>query len=955
MSQKDYLTIKDLDVTGDIKLEHIIDLTIEREIDNHSRLNLVGMVSEETKERLIEKIGYNSEIGINYEEKKVLFKGSISHVEAITIEGVNYITVEALSASWWLDQKRKKRSFDKEEATYKGVLQEIGKDYEGFGIIGDNKVDEKIRSYLVQYEETDFEFIKRMASRINLSVIVRDTANKPQIHIGLSQYSKEIDLTEAPYKSGVKVGSYAEANVPKPTIKYDNKLRIYTMEMAEVLAIGQTIHYKQTSYVITKMISCLDKGMLTNIYTMKPYKKIAPPTYHNEILKGTKLKGTVTQVKGRKVKVQLDIDEEGIENWYTYGTMGTSSMYCMPYTGDRIKVYFPSENEGKALAVESIYEGKGLDPNTKFWSNKEGKKIQFTPTSLEFEGKKDILNNEKQNIKMGKEEGVDVKSNMGIAIECNGLLSLKAKNIQIKALEGVHLGIRKDSRSGTASLLKKGLYLNPTDIQIAVKNKAILEGRTKQSFPFEEEPRPTLFQKPKPEKKKGGWGNFFKGLALAVVAVAAVAVAVAVCVVAAPLVGGLLAAGTASMALGVGIGVGLAVGTAVTTKGAIDVGLAGAEMMSGADYEDVAWRAERGFAFIGAGYGISMTALSYGMAAMPFAQYIDTYVNCRYFPGQGFVGAIFGRGTSPIPEVSNRVTLENSHLRVGYAKTTNNDRFFMFQWGGINPSKPMPLPAGNTNGLVPSYPVNLPVPNAVPIEGVGNMMLPPLLNGPSQLVPIGETGALMAPYISNPLLNAPNAIGELLPTLPLVDPALNKQQLIEAGNPNLYGRDSGVEVTGETCIEVNKAEQMVEEVYTGGRTQAELDDLARDPSHGFKIEEQGIKEREVGLALEERGDLGRIIRDTQIDKGAEFIDETTGIKWDVKSFESYPMGRNGKPITSPRKGAFTIQRGIKKIQKEFKSGNNVIIDTRKLVPEHIEQLKKAIDEAGIADRIIWYP
>ena len=68
-----------------------------------------------------------------------------------------------------------------------------------------------------------------------------------------------------------------------------------------------------------------------------------------------------------------------------------------------------------------------------------------------------------------------------------------------------------------------------------------------------------------------------------------------------------------------------------------------------------------------------------------------------------------------------------------------------------------------------------------------------------------------------------------------------------------------------------------------------------------------------------------------------------------------PIGANGVPIKNPRKGAFTVQQGLKKIQKEFKNGNCVIIDTRKLVPEHIEQLKKAIEEAGIADRIIWYP
>ncbi|WFR65408.1 WXG100 family type VII secretion target [Paenibacillus amylolyticus] len=160
------------------------------------------------------------------------------------------------------------------------------------------------------------------------------------------------------------------------------------------------------------------------------------------------------------------------------------------------------------------------------------------------------------------------------------------------------------------------------------------------------------------------------------------------------------------------------------------------------------------------------------------------------------------------------------------------------------------------------------------------------------------------------------------------------------------------------AAEVRKASKikgMGKETYTGGRNHKELDDLARDPSGGDKIEPKNINERDVGLQLEARGDLGRIIRDPQADKGAEFIDTTTGIKWDVKSFESYPSGRNGIPITNPKKGAFTIQNGMQKIHEEFAKGHDVIIDTKKMVPEHIEQLKKAIDKEGIADRILWFP
>ncbi|MGG0888087.1 late control protein, partial [Brevibacillus parabrevis] len=138
--------------------------------------------------------------------------------------------------------------------------------------------------------------------------------------------------------------------------------------------------------------------------------------------------------------------------------------------------------------------------------------------------------------------------------------------------------------------------------------------------------------------------------------------------------------------------------------------------------------------------------------------------------------------------------------------------------------------------------------------------------------------------------------------------------------------------------------------YTGGRTQKELDDLAGDPSHGGKIRDQGLKEREIGLDLEQQGKLGKIVRDPQGNGGAEFIDTTNNVKWDVKSFVSYPNGH-----TSPKKGAFTVNNGMKAINKELDKNYNVIVDKRDMIPEHVEQLKEAIEKAGISDRIIWYP
>ncbi|GKU77606.1 pre-toxin TG domain-containing protein [Paenibacillus sp. L3-i20] len=191
---------------------------------------------------------------------------------------------------------------------------------------------------------------------------------------------------------------------------------------------------------------------------------------------------------------------------------------------------------------------------------------------------------------------------------------------------------------------------------------------------------------------------------------------------------------------------------------------------------------------------------------------------------------------------------------------------------------------------------------------------------------------------------------KVVDNIPPSGPGRNKP-IDEFDDTDIYdgARDSRIDGTGKGNLFDKDGK------YNGGRNQEELDDLARDPASGGKIEPKNIREREVGLAVEARGDLGKLIRDPQAEKGAEFIDTTSGLKWDVKSFESYPSGDNGVPITNPKKGAFTIQQGMKKLQKEFDNGNNVIIDTRKMEPVHLDQLKKAIDEAGVADKIIWYP
>lgn len=126
--------------------------------------------------------------------------------------------------------------------------------------------------------------------------------------------------------------------------------------------------------------------------------------------------------------------------------------------------------------------------------------------------------------------------------------------------------------------------------------------------------------------------------------------------------------------------------------------------------------------------------------------------------------------------------------------------------------------------------------------------------------------------------------------------------------------------------------------------EARRQELAKDPAHNGKITPKTLHEADVGLALEENGELPRpITRDPS--GAAEFID-AEGKKWDIKSFDSrWP----------PRKGGFKLEKALDDINDEFENGENVIIDTTNLSESHKAELRHAIEDKGWSDRVKWYP
>ncbi|MBX6748538.1 MAG: WXG100 family type VII secretion target [Micromonosporaceae bacterium] len=119
---------------------------------------------------------------------------------------------------------------------------------------------------------------------------------------------------------------------------------------------------------------------------------------------------------------------------------------------------------------------------------------------------------------------------------------------------------------------------------------------------------------------------------------------------------------------------------------------------------------------------------------------------------------------------------------------------------------------------------------------------------------------------------------------------------------------------------------------------ARQDQLARDPAHGGVIKPKGLREAEVGLILEARGDLpGPITRAPQtidphtgdtIDHG-DFLD-ATGQAWDVKQPTDIfpPTAPNaGQPMPPGLPGRYDGPGFERAVADQLAAGQNVILDT----------------------------
>lgn len=421
-------------------LERILELELVKKINEHATLYVRGVLKEGEEDSLIGQQWDEQAITLS-EAGKTLFCGVATDVGVVCESGVYYLEARAVSWTVKMDREEKKRSFQEKGRSYQSIVNQITGEYGGTAKCV--APDKQIENLLLEYRETDWEFIKRLASHSNSVLVPDPTKEKPAFSFGLADgksYSEETG--KADFSVRKKVSRYRKLSQcenisyqEEDAVEYTIRTEFAALEIGDKVTIrGRSLYVREVRLRLKGSVF-----LCTCSATTKP--GISAAKAWHPYISGLTLDGKVLRAIDDTVKVHLSIDhtqEEGKAYPFPYATgystEGHTGWYVMPEEGDTVQVIFPTEDENQAYAVQSARQEdteKTKDPRIKYLRTPDGKEIKLDKDEILITAKDGVTYiriNEKTGVDIFTDKEVKVISGGNITVTSGDNISMTSKN-----------------------------------------------------------------------------------------------------------------------------------------------------------------------------------------------------------------------------------------------------------------------------------------------------------------------------------------------------------------------------------------------------------------------------------------------------------------------------------------------------------------------------------------------
>lgn len=416
------ITYQNIKIEG-APIKKITKLEISNAINSYGEVHLSGEVELAEGDSFVNRADESTCITIETSasgQPPVLFKGVVESTSISKFAEYAVLNIVLRATASKLNLRKEKRSFQNTGNTYEEVLNKV---LDGKAKLQMNVSDKAVGKLVVQYNETAWEFTLRMASEFGAPLCSNVETDLPVLTIGVPKTGRSYSLSDVEYE-------FSDVGMKTSTMQGDTSMS--GIATRQFVTLGDTINYGGQTQQVQRYTATLRDGILMIYIGAAPDTGFSQVPITNTQVSGKMFLGEVKAVKRDTVQVHLlDIDAEydaGGTLWLPYSTAYSSSdgsgFYCMPQEGDRVRVFFPSDNEKDAFAASSVNVSPLDNTLHKKWRSPAGKEILLTEGGIFI-----TCNDQKVFINLEDEAGISICSDKDINICSNNNILVYAQNL----------------------------------------------------------------------------------------------------------------------------------------------------------------------------------------------------------------------------------------------------------------------------------------------------------------------------------------------------------------------------------------------------------------------------------------------------------------------------------------------------------------------------------------------
>lgn len=448
MGNSEILELGRLLVDLPVEYRVIRNICIEDYANSYGSLHLEIVLAELTDNSLTERLrGQN--VRVMTPEGDMVFSGICTGATVASENGYAELGLEAKGHAWVTDQEPKDRTFQDTGKTLKQVADIV---MAGYPVSIQIQQDVPLPQMLTQQQETDWQFLKRIANQCGYLLFADSRAEQVCLSIGVVPFAAggmDEELADVYYEKDITGYWSIRQNIKPDASAYEF---LKTGGSISNLSVG-------SGYLVTGMIAPMvvtrseitsQRGVLSNRILLSYVDGAVPETKESFVGRygdedsapspagstggsyTTVLTGKVLAVSGTDIQVQFD-GGEGVR-WIPYTHALGNDIYAMPDTGDTVFCYY--DNSGEVVALGSRYtdtsspdfqkpEERSLTANNCLIRlGTEGIDITANRKELDGEGGNQVK------IIFSDTEGIDIAATKDITITSEGDLLIQAQDLE---------------------------------------------------------------------------------------------------------------------------------------------------------------------------------------------------------------------------------------------------------------------------------------------------------------------------------------------------------------------------------------------------------------------------------------------------------------------------------------------------------------------------------------------